>query len=297
MLSQPGNGLLGQVQAWFHPSQDDRSNLPAFAEASSSSSSSVSMERRKKELEEQLQRDLERLAEERKEGLHRIDWQLAEAVENLHTEAVEKAQERIQLHKQAVAQLEGRSVLPRDFSMAESTTAHSEQESNDHDRSAASSQSESEDEEEPGVWNDMVDFFHRNVTIKSGSLFAWRDLQDASGMSGLGSKPGLDSPGVGMLGLSNQPGLGSPGAGTPKRMVSAQAYPTSPSLSSQSSQSFRHRSNRPPIATPPPPPPAAPSPFAEDHLPPPPPPLPASTSPDPLGISRRGLASSWPRAS
>lgn len=281
MLSQPGNGLLGQVQAWFHPSQDGRSNLPAFAEASSSSSSSVSLERRKKELEEQLQRDLERLAEERKEGLHRIDWQLAEAVENLHAEAVEKAQERIQLHKQAVAQLEGRSVLPRDFSMAESTTAHSEQESNDHDRSAASSQSESEDEEEPGVWNDMVDFFHRNVAIKSGSLFAWRDLQDASGMSGLGSKPGLDSGGV----------------GTPKRMVSAQAYPTSPSLSSQSSQSFRHRSNRPPIATPPPPPPAARSPFAEDHLPPPPPPLPASTSPDPLGISRRGLASSWPRAS
>lgn len=280
------------------------------------------MERRKKELEEQLQRDLERLAEERKEGLHRIDWQLAEAVENIHTETVEKAKERIQLHKQAVAQLEGRSVLPRDFSMAESTTAHSEQESNDHDRSAASSESESEDEEEPGVFNDMVDFFHRNVTIKSGSLFAWRDLQDASGMSRqpgldspvfavrLGSKPGLDSPGVGrMLGLGNQPGLGSPGAGTPKRMVSAQAYPTSPSGSSQSTQSFRHRSNRPPIATPPPPPPAAPSPFAEeylptpprkqsqDHLPPPPPPLPASTSPDPLGISRRGFASSWPPAS
>mmetsp|Transcript_18108 Transcript_18108/g.31743 ORF Transcript_18108/g.31743 Transcript_18108/m.31743 type:complete len:374 (+) Transcript_18108:51-1172(+) len=212
------SGVLGQFQAFFRDDEASdslkhrhvmpqsplqASTAKAPSEPSASSSSQSYKEARKKELEDELKRDLERLAEERKEGLHRIDWQLAEAVETLHAETVQKANQRTQLHKQALAQLENASfdgsVPSRLSSMAESTTARSEQVSprSHADGSGSVSSASESDEEEPGVWNHVVGFFNRNVPA-SGNIFAgagsagagmagFSDLAGSLGLSGLGA--------------------------------------------------------------------------------------------------------------
>jgi len=293
----------------MHPSLDGKRAAPgqfqaAASETSASSSSHSYREARKKELEDELKRDLERLAEERKEGLHRIDWQLAEAVENLHAETVEKANKRIQTHKQVLAELEDSAVPSRLSSMAESTTARSEQVSprSNADASGSVSSASESDEEEAGVWNHVVGFFNRGVPA-SGSIFAgagstgvgvtgFSDLASSLGLATLTSGAGVTSTGGSKASRSVPQPILTPSAkdqvflesigpgsskGEPRSPMSRSptSNVTSPGLGPKGqgsphgarppSSSESWRSSRATKAPPPPPP--APSPFPED-LPP-----------------------------
>eukprot|EP00931_Biecheleriopsis_adriatica_P025875 TRINITY_DN157_c0_g1_i1.p1 TRINITY_DN157_c0_g1~~TRINITY_DN157_c0_g1_i1.p1 ORF type:complete len:356 (-),score=74.13 TRINITY_DN157_c0_g1_i1:66-1013(-) len=173
-------------------------------------SESFDVEATKKELEEQLQRDLHRLAEERKEGLHRIDWQLAEAVENLHAETVQKANDRIQMHKKVLADLD-KGVVPSMHSRPGQASPRSGDDS-------VGSSSESEEEEQPGVWSNMVGFFNRHVpsngamssfTAPSSSMFtggggslsslsisSLSDLAGKTGLAAFGASPTAERAGA-----------------------------------------------------------------------------------------------------
>ncbi|CAE8648082.1 unnamed protein product, partial [Polarella glacialis] len=253
-------GVLGHFQAWFNPVEDSCAILPCTralrapssrspkpiidsapwsqaSEASFSSSNHGQMEARKKELQDELQRDLERLAAERKEGLHRIDWQLAAAVEDLHAETVQKANDLTARHQQMLAEMErqtagsayqspaGSARSRASSAGAESTTAQSEQATGRSSGGASghgstSSRASSDDEDEaPGVWNHVVGFIQKvqkvggdSIGNSAGNLFAGGS--SAGGLSlGLSSLGGL----AGSLGLPSGALGGSPavrGAGT-----------------------------------------------------------------------------------
>jgi len=124
------------------------------------------IEARKKELEEDLKRDLAKLAEERKEGLHRIDWQLAEAVEALHAETVQRAKDRINRHNQVLAELERHAVgrgasppsSPTEAQVGSGFSSQSVVVEEEEVMSTWSSGRASEDAE-TGIWDRVVGFF------------------------------------------------------------------------------------------------------------------------------------------
>lgn len=66
------------------------------------------MEVRKKEMKAELDAQLIQLDSERKEGLYRLDWELAEAVEALHAKHAARANKMIKSHKETVSQMEKR---------------------------------------------------------------------------------------------------------------------------------------------------------------------------------------------
>lgn len=159
---------------------------------------SDSVERQKKELEDELERDLKLLAEERKEGLHRIDWQLAEAVEALHADMARKTNERISRHKEVLAGLEGSSTATSSTARMQASPRPATQPpppaSSRHEASArhrgpstGSSNGGSEDDGAPGVWNQLVSFFWRAGIAgedAGAAIGGWGTTGAASGTSG-----------------------------------------------------------------------------------------------------------------
>jgi len=67
------------------------------------------LEARKKEMKTELDHHLQQLDSERKEGLYRLDWELAEAVEALHARHAERANNVIRNHKQTITMMEERA--------------------------------------------------------------------------------------------------------------------------------------------------------------------------------------------
>lgn len=174
-------GALSESRSWlprtspqpmlsYTPTVNTRNTVSAKEPRMPQPVSPRELEAKKKELEEDLQRDLARLAEERKEGLHRIDWQLAEAVEALHAETVQRAKDRIRQHKEVMAELERHQQRTQDLSPAlemRSTGDCSPTSSNSRSRHALleggsfSSSGGGSDDEEPGVWDQVLRFFQR----------------------------------------------------------------------------------------------------------------------------------------
>lgn len=193
-------GILDYVQTWLNVGDEAcdvalcaRSQYKSRSRVSSSpsrppptrsapmgceSASTGNVETRKQELEAALQRDLERLAEERKEGLHRIDWQLAEAVENLHAETVERANQRIKQHKDMLANLENhsQSTEPRHFGanqrmppngFSSQTNAQGRNRFGTNSDVVAGSSGEDAtssgggSEDDPGVWDHLLNLFQK----------------------------------------------------------------------------------------------------------------------------------------
>lgn len=102
------------------PLRNTHSQLPARAASSGSLSSSQNsqaaarleehlLEARKKEMQTELDHHLKQLDSERKEGLYRLDWELAEAVEALHARHAERANNVIRNHKQTITMMEERA--------------------------------------------------------------------------------------------------------------------------------------------------------------------------------------------
>lgn len=163
------------------------------------------LEERKKELEADLQRDLHRLAEERKEGLHRIDWQLAEAVEALHNETVQRANDRIRHHKEVVAELERRWLGVQDAAHRDCSPTSSRGAGHAgtlFEAGSASSGGGSEEDEQPGMWHRVVNFLQRSNrrggggggghTMGSRASFPSTGPDHGGGrQSGRGGSPGL----------------------------------------------------------------------------------------------------------
>jgi hypothetical protein len=74
------------------------------------------LEARKREMQAELDADLKQLDSERKEGLYRLDWELAEAIEALHERHAQRANQKIQQHKQFMAEMDRRAQAGEDLS-------------------------------------------------------------------------------------------------------------------------------------------------------------------------------------
>lgn len=259
----------------------------------------VDVDVKKQELEAQLQQDLERLAEERKEGLHRIDWQLAEAVENLHAETVRRANDRISKHQQVLANLERKRQLSRSHSAhSQRSGADSEAESGEEARhgSGANSLAHSEDEaEEPGVWDSIVTFVKTSVEPSASSTLAaglswfgtasssWSIAGNANRLRGPPAYQGAESQrrsfnhqggGSSEMRKPLQKPLPSEVAGSRGQAAAPRATGRRQEASASTQSGTRepsenlHKNSGPARSrpNPPPPPPPAPSPFPEDDL-------------------------------
>lgn len=125
------------------------------------------LEARKKELQEELDNDLKQLDSERKEGLYRLDWELAEAIEALHARHAERANEKIRQHKEYLAEMEkraeaGEHLTPDTIQRMRTpvmqqpvVSARANSEAYDEE-----SPSESEEEsEEENIFTRVIDFF------------------------------------------------------------------------------------------------------------------------------------------
>eukprot|EP00928_Gymnodinium_smaydae_P038259 TRINITY_DN26424_c0_g3_i2.p1 TRINITY_DN26424_c0_g3~~TRINITY_DN26424_c0_g3_i2.p1 ORF type:complete len:378 (-),score=57.99 TRINITY_DN26424_c0_g3_i2:67-1200(-) len=131
----------------------------------------------KRELDQELASDLERLANERKDRLTRLDWELAEAVEALHEDTGRKAQERIAAHREVIAALE-----------AQANQQHLEESD-----AEGSGEGESEDEEDQsgGVFGRFMGLFgarpaegHEPADTGAAQWSARSDRSRSSGCSG-----------------------------------------------------------------------------------------------------------------
>lgn len=97
-LHSPHNGTNGTSKN--SPSRQLSHHLPPSEQI---------LQARKKEMQDDLDKQLKQLDSERKEGLYRLDWELAEAIEALHAKHADRANKMIHQHKETINLMEKRA--------------------------------------------------------------------------------------------------------------------------------------------------------------------------------------------
>lgn len=190
----PGRAWSGSRQ-WRAEGKADPSTRPAGGSSSSREVGKAKDDSWRDELEAELESDLQRLAKERTDGLHRLDWELAEAMESLHAETARRANERIARHRAALAELERRERAGEDITAAEAkrireahegNTAVEDESSNDggsdEEGGSGGGGSESEEEEQGyfGSFVRLITTAGRGAQRRSHSAGSSRSGSDAT---------------------------------------------------------------------------------------------------------------------
>lgn len=193
--------VLGSFQSW----------LP-FGKEASPASTAAELERRKKALQDELDRDIARLAEERRAELHRIDRELAEAIEKLHAETARKTNERVQKHQKVLEELAKSSIRIQEVAPAPSNLARSDstfaaahdvdaQSSPRSDRHSRASSSHDSSEEEDVERHDPEDLSiaQRHHSGRKDSPRSDKHSESSDSSSDADEDPGVWGNVVGML--------------------------------------------------------------------------------------------------
>lgn len=107
--------LLHDFWGW----SESLAELATLLDMGAAGSESQSVEDKRRSLQEQLDTDMQALERDRKRGLSKLDFELADAVEVIQLETVRKANEKVRLHREALAALERQEVASKTGPMSQ----------------------------------------------------------------------------------------------------------------------------------------------------------------------------------